>query len=216
MGAKLTNINVCIWDFDGTLYRAVPAFHEAILEGQYRVIMDHTGWSRERATEEFHKLYTVTTPSSTEVAATLSGISVAQAAIECEKYKDRMKYITKEEGLIALFARLTHYTHYILANGIKEKIIPALSVLGLSAELFTEIVTSEVVGVNKPQPDGFLYIMKKTGLPAAEHLMIGDREAVDLVPAKALGMKTCLVWSEIKSQVADVTLPSVYDIVKVL
>jgi FMN phosphatase YigB (HAD superfamily) len=40
--------------------------------------------------------------------------------------------------------------------------------------------------------------------------MIGDREAVDLVPAKAVGMHTCLVWSEIKSTIADITLPDVY------
>lgn len=213
---RLSSVRVLIWDFDGTLYRAVPAFHEAIIEAQYCVIMDHTGWSREKAAEEFHKLYKVTTPSSTEAAAQLAGISVAQAAMECEKYKDRMKYISREEGLIALFARLTHVTHYMLANGIKEKIIPALELLGLPVETFAEIVTSEVVGVNKPQPDGFRYIMQKTGLAPDAHLMIGDRETVDLAPAKALGMHTCLVWNETKSDTADVTLPSVYDIVNIV
>jgi FMN phosphatase YigB (HAD superfamily) len=33
--------------------------------------------------------------------------------------------------------------------------------------------------------------LKKTGLPAAAHLMIGDRELV-VAPAKKLGMRTCL------------------------
>ena len=58
--------------------------------------------------------------------------------------------------------------------------------------------------------------MKKTGLPAAAHIMIGDREAVDLAPAKMLGMKTCLVWSDSASLVADVTLKTVYEVATIL
>jgi FMN phosphatase YigB (HAD superfamily) len=58
--------------------------------------------------------------------------------------------------------------------------------------------------------------MEKTGLPPVAHLMIGDRERVDLVPAKKLGMKTCLVWAAEPSMVADITLPTVYDLSQVL
>ena len=213
----LSSIRVLIWDFDGTLYRAIPAFHEVILRAAYRVIMNHTGWSQEKTLQRFNEVYKVETTSSTETAAKLSGISIREAAIECELTKeDRTKFIQRDDKLIALFHSLSSFTHYMLANGIREKILPALSVLGVSEDTFTEIVTSEVVGVTKPAPDGFLYIMQKTGLPAAAHLMIGDREAVDLAPAKALGMKTCLVWSETPSTVADITLPNVYDIEKIL
>jgi len=78
------------------------------------------------------------------------------------------------------------------------------------------MVTSETVGTTKPHEAGFRYILAKTKLPPAQHLMIGDREAVDIVPAKKLGMKTCLVWSQVQSQIADITLPTVYDLGKVL
>lgn len=217
MSDKVSGINVCIWDFDGTLYRAVPAFHDAILETAYGVVMSHTGWSREKAFSEFHNIYKVTTPSSTETVAKLAGIPIVQAAIECEFTKDdRAKYLSRDEKLVSLFSRLSGFTHYILANGIREKILPALSVLGVPVTVFSEIVTSETVGVTKPQPDGFLYIMKKTGLPANRHMMIGDREAVDLVPAKSLGMKTCLVWSDKKSEIADVTIRTIYELPNVL
>lgn len=214
---QLSSVRVLIWDFDGTLYRAVPAFHEAILEAAYLVVMNHTGWNREKTIEEFHKLYKVTTPSSTETAAILCGLPIRQAAIECELAKeDRAKYLSHDQKLIDLFSRLSRYTHYILANGIQEKIIPALEILGVSPTMFVEVVTSEVVGVTKPDPAGFRYIMQKTGLPSEAHCMIGDREAVDLAPAKALGMKTCLVWSETKSDIADITLSNVYDIVNIV
>ena len=58
--------------------------------------------------------------------------------------------------------------------------------------------------------------MKKTGLPPEAHLMIGDRELVDLAPAKNLGMHTCLVWSDKKSTIADATLLTVYDVAAML
>ena len=216
MNGMLFDIKVCIWDFDGTLFKPIPAFNDAIIEADYKVVMGHTGWSREKTIEEFNKIYKVITPSSTETASRLANISLRDAAIECEQYKDRAKYLSRDEALISMFGRLTHVTHYILANGIRDKIIPALAVLGIPKKTFADIVTSEVVGVNKPKPDGFLYIMKKTNLLPHEHLMIGDREAVDLAPAKQLGMKTCLVWSEANSPVADVTLPTVYNLPDVL
>jgi putative hydrolase of the HAD superfamily len=103
-----------------------------------------------------------------------------------------------------------------LGNGSKDQIAIGLSALGLNRNIFKEIVTSELVGVNKPKDGGFKYIMEKSGMDAALHLMVGDRELVDLAPAKALGMKTCLVWSLKPSMVADITLPTVYDLSQVL
>lgn len=216
MDAWFKNIHVLIWDFDGTLYRASDALNVAIIEADYALIMRHTGWDKAKTIEEFHKIYKVKTPSNTETAALLAGISVKDAAIECELYKDRRPFLSRDQQLIEMFTRLSGYIHYFLVNGIQEKVKESLVVLGVSADIFVETVTAEVVGVNKPQLDGFKYILEKTGLSPSAHLMIGDREAVDLVPAKSLGMKTCLVWSEVKSVVADVTLPTVYALTDVL
>lgn len=207
---KISGIHVLIWDFDGTLYRSIPELTKDILEADYEVVMRHKGWDRKKTIEEFHKIYNVRTPSSTETAAMLSEISVKEAARECELYKDRKKYLTRDDALIALFAKLSRYTHYILANGVQEKIKESLATLGLSETIFRKIVTAEVVGVNKPQPQGFQYIIQKTGLPPKAHMMIGDREAVDLMPAKALGMRTCLVGSTASGVIADVTVSTVY------
>lgn len=216
MQQKLSGIAVCIWDFDGTLFPPNAAITRDIMEADYQVVMHHNGWTREKTVAEFGKVFQIVTPSSTETAAILSHIPVAEAAIECEQYKDRTKYLKRDEKLIELFRRLSPYAHYILANGIREKVVTSLKVLGLPPETFAEIVTSEIVGMNKPNPKGFVYIMQKSGLPPGAHLMIGDREAVDLVPAKSLGMKTCLAWSTVKSTVADITLPTVYELTKFL
>lgn len=210
------NVRVLIWDFDGTLYRPnVDLFHK-VREAEFQTIMDHTHWSREKTIEEFGKYYKTITPSATQTVAALSKISIAQAAIESEKYFDRVAYLHRDPRLVELFTKLKGFRHYILANGVSAMLKKVLPVLGIPVSTFKEIVTSEIVGVTKPDPKGFLYIMNKTGLPPAAHLMIGDREMVDIAPAKALGMHTCLVWSGTKSTIADVTLPTVYDVSRMI
>lgn len=68
----------------------------------------------------------------------------------------------------------------------------------------------------KPDPVVFKKILEYTKLPANQHLIVGDRFEVDLVPAKKLGMKTCLVWSQSDDPSVDISIKRVYDIVKIL
>ncbi len=216
MNELLRDVKVLIWDFDGTLYKMTPEIATAVKEADYKVVMNHTGWSREKTIEEFNKVYMVKTPSSTKTASILSNISLLEAAIECETYKDRNPHLAPDPKLTEMFSKFLAYKQFILANGVKDRVLSALTVLGVLSVQFEGIITAETVGVNKPDTKGFEYIMGKTGLPAAAHLMIGDREAVDLAPAKMLGMKTCLVWSDAASTVADVTLKTVYDVATIL
>lgn len=214
---NIRNIHVLIWDFDGTLYKPIPDLWRDVREAEYHVIADHTEWEREKVLAEFNALYKVKLASATQVVAKLANISVMQAATEMEPYYDRTKYLARDEQLIALFQKFSAYTHYLLVNGIQKKISEALTTLGLSQSLFVEIVTSEIVGDNKPSPKGFLYILDKTKLPPEQHLMIGDRIDVDLTPAKTLGMKTCLVtWGEAPHVSGDATVPTVYDLANLL
>lgn len=206
------NIKVFIWDFDGTLYKPNKELWHDVREAEYKTIAEHTHWPREKVIAEFEKIYKTITPSATEAVAYICKMKTEDAALEMEKYYDRRPYLSRDEKLVALFGTLKKFRHFILANGVAHRIRQTLEVLEIPPKTFEEIVTSEIVGVNKPHEKGFRYILEKTTLPANEHLMIGDREAVDLVPAKAMGMKTCLVWSDTKSVVADITLPTVYDI----
>jgi len=206
------DVKIFIWDFDGTLYKPNRDLFHAVREGEYRTIMELTHRTRDAAITEFEKLYKKATPSATQTVAKICGITTTEAALYMEKYYDRRIFLQKDEKLVALFKELKDVTHYILANGVKYRIEETLNILGLSPNIFREIVTSELSGENKPSDKGFKYILEKTKLPPSAHIMIGDREAVDLAPAKTLGMHTCLVWSDIKSAISDVTLPSVYEI----
>lgn len=216
MGTKIPGVAVCIWDFDGTLYRSQQALKDQIRASEIRVIMDHTGWTQEQATEKFYLVFNVVTPSGTKATSMLAHIPNDQASLECSRYTDYIPYLHADPKLSALFAGLTGYSHYMLVNGTQASVRKGLGLLGVNPSVFREIVTSEIVGETKPGDKGFRYIMHKTGLPAEAHLMIGDREAVDLAPAKALGMRTCLVWSAEHSRVADVSIPTVYEVANML
>ena len=213
---KLQEIKVLIWDFDGTLYKPIPALWQEIREAEYKLIEISRKVGREEAVRLFRDNYKKVSPSATETVAYLTGLTTAQAAIQFENYFDRCKYLRRDQKLIDMFEQLRRFRHFILGNGVMEKLVRTLAVLGVPVETFTEIVTSETVGVNKPNEAGFRHILDKTKVPPAAHLMIGDREAVDIEPAKKLGMHTCLVWSKEISMVADITLPTVYDVERVL
>lgn len=214
MDTRFKDIKVLIWDFDGTLYdfKKYPEIPKEIIEADYLVVRKHTGWDRQKTILEFNKIYGVKTTSMTKTAALLTGLTTLEVAIECEQYKDRTKYLKQDEKLVRLFTQLSSFIHIMLVNGIIEKTTEAIRVLGIDPAIFKEIVTSETVGVNKPDEKGLRYILDKTKLPLEAHLMIGDRETVDLLPAKNLGMKTCLVWSDKNSSIADITLKMVYEV----
>ncbi len=213
---KMQGISVCIWDFDGTLYKQIPALWDQIHQTEIDVIAAHTGWSIEKATEEFYKIYKIETPSGTTTVSRITGISHADASRETSALTDYAAFLHPDPKLNEMFSRLLGYRHIMLVNGSQESVTRGLALLGVRKDIFEEIVTSEIVGETKPSDKGFRYIIDKTGLPPASHVMIGDRELVDLAPAKTLGLKTCLVWSDTKSSIADVTLSTVYECVNML
>lgn len=216
MDARFSSVKILIWDFDGTLYPDHAQLRRDIRQAEYRTIMNHTKWSAEKTAEEFAKLHLKRYPSATETIAALCNISIRETAVEMEQYFDRTKYLARDEKLIHLFGKLKKFRHFMLANGVAANHQKALEVLGIPVRNFEEMVTAEIVGNVKPHPEGFLYILHKTQLPPNQHLMIGDREIVDLAPAKKLGMHACLVWSKMPSTIADATVPTVYDVAHLL
>ncbi len=215
MDARFKDVRVLIWDFDGTLYRPNQELWKVIREAEYRVIMEKNGWDHARAASEFDKLYKKVTPSATQTVGRLTGMTTTEASLAMEKYYDRRDYVKQDEELVKLFKTLSSFRHFILANGVRARLEETLLLLGVPKETFEEIVTSEISGENKPSDKGFLYIMKKTNMPPQHHLMIGDRELVDLVPAETLGMKTCLVsWGakDLQTSTADTIIANVYEV----
>ena len=79
------------------------------------------------------------------------------------------------------------YHLHLITNGFQEVQHTKLSGSGLEP-YFETLTVSEEVGVKKPNPEIFLFALKKAGATAQESLMIGDEMAVDIDGARAAGI----------------------------
>ena len=212
MDIRFKNIKVIAWDLDTTLYRAIPALSLAFKNECIKEVAKKKNISFEAAQKIFEERR-MRLGSST---MTLMELEVGDYNL-IEKIQDRIgkvSYLKKDKKLPKLFAKLSSFRHFLMTNGKRKPTLEALSALGLSSKIFEKIITVEDTGKPKPDSAPFKLLLKITDLPPNTHLMVGDMEKVDIKPAKKAGMKTILVWGE--SKIADLYLPTVYDIVKVL
>ena len=79
------------------------------------------------------------------------------------------------------------YHLHLITNGFQEVQHTKLSGSGLEP-YFETLTVSEEVGVKKPNPEIFLYALRKAHATAEESLMIGDEMAVDIDGARAAGI----------------------------
>ena len=81
----------------------------------------------------------------------------------------------------------------IFSNNRLDTVLPAL---GLELQWFTHILGPDEVQKPKPDSEGFNKMIELSGVPAHEILYVGDDVEKDLIPAKAVGITTGLLWKE--------------------
>jgi HAD superfamily hydrolase (TIGR01662 family) len=64
---------------------------------------------------------------------------------------------------------------------------------------FDPVVVSAAIGVRKPDERAFQPVLKSWGIPAREIAMVGDQLGMDILGAKALGMRTIWLCTEEQS-----------------
>jgi len=100
------------------------------------------------------------------------------------------KYNTLFDGALELLEYLQpKYAMHIITNGFEEVQFKKIENSKL-APFFDQIITSEKVGVKKPNPKIFKYALKKAKAQANESIMIGDNFEADILGAKNMGMHT--------------------------
>ena len=80
---------------------------------------------------------------------------------------------------------------HIITNGFAEVQHLKLANCGLK-EYFQEIICSEAIGKNKPEPEIFEYALKSAGAAVKNSVMIGDDYYADITGATKIGMKAIL------------------------
>ena len=94
-----------------------------------------------------------------------------------------------EEALVAL--REAGYRLGVVSNA-DGRVEALLDRRGLSA-LVEFVIDSQVVGVAKPDPRIFRMGVERLGLPAEEVLYVGDLYAIDVLGARAAGLRAVLL-----------------------
>jgi len=141
------------------------------------------------------------------VAAAISAYHDTKSAIQ--PYPDVPKML--------LGLKLAGYKLYIATDGKSVKQWDKLIRIGVEF-LFERIFTSEDLRVKK-STEFYKKIEKKMGIPPEECVMVGDRENMDITPAKKAGWKTILVQrgpygSKVKNTVANVKVKSFSELYK--
>lgn len=211
MDQRFKNIKVIAWDVDTTMYKDIPELSMAFRDGCIAVIAEAKILSFSAA-EQLFETERAKYNSSSLVLKTL-GFDVKKIIPEIQRRINKTDFIKEDPKLLPMFLSLKNFRHFIISNAMVEDDRATLKKLGVPVAIFERIITAQDCQEPKPDPEPFRLLLKITGLPADQHVYIGDRELVDIAPAKKLGMKTILVWGE--SKIADLSLPTVYDVANV-
>tara|TARA_B100000787_G_C16199059_1_gene303390 strand:- start:4668 stop:5351 length:684 start_codon:yes stop_codon:yes gene_type:complete len=87
------------------------------------------------------------------------------------------------------------YQLHIITNGFEEIQTQKMEKSGIS-KFFTAVITSESVGVKKPNPKVFEFALDKVNTTAANSIMIGDNLEADIQGALNCGIKAIHYNSE--------------------
>ncbi|WP_298765633.1 YjjG family noncanonical pyrimidine nucleotidase [uncultured Polaribacter sp.] len=119
---------------------------------------------------------------------TVSDDLIHQLADDYIKYLSSFNHLF--EGAIELLDYLKEkYTLHIITNGFQE--IQSKKMINSKIHhYFTAIVTSESVGVKKPNPKVFNHALELAGAKAENSIMIGDSLEADILGALNVGMQT--------------------------
>ncbi|MET2985798.1 YjjG family noncanonical pyrimidine nucleotidase [Aureibaculum conchae] len=84
---------------------------------------------------------------------------------------------------------LPKYKLHIITNGFEEVQTKKMSTSGI-LHFFDKVITSESVGVKKPNPKIFYHALEVAETEAKNSIMIGDNYEADILGAQQVGMKT--------------------------
>ena len=105
------------------------------------------------------------------------------------------------------------YQLHIITNGFEEIQTLKMEKSGISS-FFNEIITSESVGVKKPNPRVFEYALKKTSAEARKSIMIGDNLEADIQGALNSGIHVLHYNSENTKNIPK-NIPSVNHLLEI-
>lgn len=205
----VSKIRALGWDLDGTLYPTQARLTSLIHQKQREAVAEKMGWDLPRTQKEYAKRYRRL--GSNTKTMTSFGVDGVKFFTGVWDEIDISKFIHRDGRIIRLFSLLKGLRHFLISNSNRiDQVRKKLDFIGLRPKMFELIVSTVELGAVKPDPQPFLFALEKLELEPQEVMFIGDRVTTDILGARGVGMRTCLVGKESKD--ADISLPTVYDV----
>jgi putative hydrolase of the HAD superfamily len=178
-----------LFDLDETLYPRSAGLMQEISARISRYLIERMGYSPEEAqAKKLHYYHAYGT--------SLRGL-MAEETVDVEDYLsyvhdiDVARYVGPNPDLDAML-RSIPLAKVVFTNATQEHARRVLDLLGI-AEHFPFVIDIRAMAlVNKPDPRAYRRILELIGAQAGECIIVEDTPR-NLLPAKALGMKTILV-----------------------
>lgn len=143
-----------------------------------------------------------------------AGYEIAEAdriADEAVSRADILDLLEPDPRLAKILDRMSQrYPLYLLTSSPRESALQKLERLTINPFIFNERFYGDMGLGPKQEGSPFRYITAELGIPAANHVYVGNSIKSDIAPAKKIGMQTILVWSQ--SPEADLSIPTIYDL----
>lgn len=188
--------HVC-FDCDGTLYFSTPELIKGINDLITKQLSEKLKIPQTDVMEDYFKR--VKRYKTKTAAITSYGLSGEQAREVINKI-DISSFVNFDPDLVEMIKNLRkkELSLSIFTNNKMSTLENIIKKIGLSADDFNFLVTPEQVPP-KPSIEGYLYVVKKSELPASQLLFVGDRLEADIEPAREVGMHTVQVRCDEKS-----------------
>ena len=128
---------------------------------------------------------------------------VVNGIITYHNTKFAMLKLEPETFSILLYLKSKGYKVGLITNGKELKQWEKLVRLGMYP-FFDEVVTSESVGVEKPDPKIFEIAMERLGVTSGTSLMVGNNFDADILGACNAGMQSMLINSELTEKQKEI------------
>jgi len=188
------NIQALIFDMDDTLYTS-PELKRAYRQAACNLIAEVKGIDRLETRDLYHRTRTVLaarcgyTPSNTLILREL-GITWEIWRNQTIRTIDPGSFLRQDPELVTTLSILSsRYRLGLLTNNHRVHTDRILGILGVGP-FFQVILTVSETGKTKPDRTLCSTMACLLDVPPEKCLVVGDEEGIDLIPAKAAGMKT--------------------------
>jgi FMN phosphatase YigB (HAD superfamily) len=216
-GKPMKSTEAVVFDLEGTLFNS-PQLSKKHREAIMHLIAAKRSVSYSEAEKLFSSVrcdLSIRLGYEPPMVTTAEGLGINHIEFfQCIESIDPSRFIHPDHGLKGTLLKLRQLCKVgLLTNVSRKTVIAILHALGLDLSEFDAIVSGDEVLENKPALNPFLKLVATLHVQPNRVVMVGDRIAIDLIPAKRLGIATILVdKSNNLSPFADIVVNDVTEV----